>query len=149
ATSDRAMPARNSERVVANGFQKPQGVECRGRSALGDRRLQPLCAGAAGGVEQPRRAGAGATGVRFYRLWRAPSDVDGPRHSLVEPEVAQRNYAPDGVADEARHSPALERLSPSADAGQGGTLSRHAGTGAATARGAAPAAAGLAGRVSL
>src|SRR5882757_3043073 len=134
---------------MADGFQKSQGLECGCRSLVGAGRLQPVSAGAAGGMDQSWRVGAGTTGLGLHHLWCAASDVDGPRHSVVERACPERSHAPDGVADEARHSTALERLSPSPDAGQGGTLSWRAGTGSAPARGAPPAAASLAGSVSL
>src|SRR2546427_3351550 len=121
---------------MADGFQKSQGLECGCRSLVGAGRLQPVSAGAAGGMDQSWRVGAGTTGLGLHHLWCAASDVDGPRHSVVERACPERSHAPDGVADEARHSTALERLSPSPDAGQGGTLSWRAGTGSAPARGA-------------
>src|ERR1700741_1760503 len=134
---------------MADGFQKSQGLECGRWSLVGPGRLQPISSGAPGGMDQSWRVGAGTTGLSLHRLWCATSDVDGPWHSLVERARTERSHAPDGVADEARHSTALERLSPSPDAGQGGALSWRAGTRPAPARGASPAAASLAGSVSL
>src|SRR5580704_18524204 len=100
-------------------------------------------------MECARRVGARATGDRLCQLRRARRDAHGSRHPVVECAGAHGRDAIDGMADEARHPVALERVSPSPDAGQSRTFSRRSGTGAAGPRRAAKRAAALARRLSL
>src|SRR4051812_38063983 len=123
-------------------------MECAGRSLVGAGRSQPLSAGTAGSMENARGTGAGAVGKRVSGLRRAASRSDGPWHSVVEYAGARRTDRTDVVADEARHRAALERTAVSADAGQGGTLSRRTGASAARPKRAAQRTVGLAGSVS-
>ena len=80
---------------------------------------------------------------------RAAGDADGSRHPVVEGAGADGRDAIDGMADEAGHPSALERVSPSPDARQSRTFSRRPRTGAAGAGRAAKRTAALARCLSL
>src|SRR5579864_4390750 len=75
--------------------------------------------------------------------------ADGSRVSMVERARSPRSDALVAVADAAGHSPALEWLPASSDAGQGGTHARLAAASVGTARDAGDESASVAGRLSL
>ena len=103
-------------------------------AAVGDRRSQPLPDRAASGGEHAHRTSAGAAGGGLLRARRARGDADGPRYAVVECAQYGRHDQAVAVADATRDRAALEPGAASADAGQGGALSRRVAAGAGAAR---------------
>src|SRR3984957_13022042 len=93
-------------------------------TTVGARRSQPLPDCSGGQRQHARRAGARAARRSLSALWSSGRDADGSWNTMVESEVALGTNPPVVVADAARNPVALERHSPSPNAGQGGTLSR-------------------------
>ena len=80
-------------------------------------------------------ARARTLGTSVPRMWRAPSHVDGPRHSVVKRSLPFRIHPTRHLVDETRHPPLLERGAPSADPGQSRTVPWRASVPAVDRRG--------------
>ena len=129
-----ALRAWRGESVVADGFQEPVGMGCAGGSAVGVGRSPPLGDRAARNLvhQSSARKTAADRSVRALRC--AGGDADGSRDAVVEQESVDGLDVADAVEHAARNPAALQRVAPSADARESGTLSRRVKRGDAATR---------------
>jgi|GEM_PF-3590152 len=81
---DPAVRAGASQRAVADGLQRPERMATTDGSAVGAGRSQSLPDSAGCHRRHARRTGAATTGRSLPALRGSGSDVNGPRHALVE-----------------------------------------------------------------
>ena len=119
-----------AERALADGLQGAAAAGRSGRSAVGDRRPQPLPGGARSSWPAPTASWCGS-------IWKGPSasagsggHADGSRDSVVGGTGAVGTDQAVVVADEAGDRAALGPDPPSADPRQGGALPRRVAAGA-------------------
>ncbi len=118
-----ALRAGATEPALADGFQRTQGMGSAGGSAVGAGRSQPLCAGSGKHGQHAGARRTGSAGAGFPRKRSAGRNADGSRHALVQHPRSPGLESIYGVADGSGCELALQRLSASADPGQGGTVS--------------------------
>jgi hypothetical protein len=78
------LRARPAQSVVADGFQRAEGMAAAGRAAVGAGRSQPLPDCPGGQRQHAPRTGATPVGRSLSALWRSRRHADGPRYPVVE-----------------------------------------------------------------